>query len=311
MSQVRTNSITDAAGTGAPDFPNGVNAATALIVKVDETERMRIDSSGNVGIGTTSPAEELHVQAGAPTLRLQDIDDNAYTNMVHNAGGFRIDVDPTAAGANSFFRVDVDGSERMRITSSGSVGIGTTSPDFPLDVSSTGVGSTIVSRFYVTDNTVGLLRVANSTTGDGSTAPSFGSNGTDAVIHTNNTEKLRVTSGGVLQFNSGYGSVAPAYGCRAWVNFNGTGTVAIRGSGNVSSITDLGTGAYRVNFATGMPDANYAVATSGEGYTLGDAGALQGPSTYSLSTSSFSLACGSNTNTRGGDWPTVSAVVFR
>lgn len=52
---------------------------------------------------------------------------------------------------------------------------------------------------------------------------------------------------------------APIYACRAWVNFNGTGTVAIRDSGNVSSITDNGTGDYTVNFATAMPDANYAV----------------------------------------------------
>lgn len=52
---------------------------------------------------------------------------------------------------------------------------------------------------------------------------------------------------------------APIYACRAWVNFNGTGTVAIRASGNVSSITDNGTGSYAVNFATAMPDANYAV----------------------------------------------------
>jgi hypothetical protein len=49
------------------------------------------------------------------------------------------------------------------------------------------------------------------------------------------------------------------YTCKAWVNFNGTGTVAIRGSGNVSSITDNGTGIYTVNFTTAMPDANYAV----------------------------------------------------
>ena len=51
---------------------------------------------------------------------------------------------------------------------------------------------------------------------------------------------------------------APLYMCRAWVNFNGTGTVAIRASGNVSSITDNGTGDYTVNFTTAMPDANYA-----------------------------------------------------
>ena len=51
---------------------------------------------------------------------------------------------------------------------------------------------------------------------------------------------------------------APLYMCRAWVNFNGTGTVAIRASGNVSSITDNGTGDYTVNFTTAMPDANYS-----------------------------------------------------
>lgn len=61
-----------------------------------------------------------------------------------------------------------------------------------------------------------------------------------------------------LQVNSGYGSYATGYVARAWVNFNGTGTVAIRASGNVSSITDNGAGDYTVNFATAMPDANYA-----------------------------------------------------
>ena len=54
---------------------------------------------------------------------------------------------------------------------------------------------------------------------------------------------------------------APSYSARAWVNFNGTGTVAIRASGNVSSITDQGgTGLYAVNFTTAMPDINYCVA---------------------------------------------------
>ena len=59
-------------------------------------------------------------------------------------------------------------------------------------------------------------------------------------------------------FTTAVGS-APSYACRAWVNFNGTGTVAIRASGNVSSITDNGVGDYTVNFTTAMPDANYSV----------------------------------------------------
>jgi hypothetical protein len=52
---------------------------------------------------------------------------------------------------------------------------------------------------------------------------------------------------------------APIYACRAWVNFNGTGTVAIRASGNVSSITDNGGGIYAINYTTAMPDTNYSV----------------------------------------------------
>jgi len=56
---------------------------------------------------------------------------------------------------------------------------------------------------------------------------------------------------------------APVYACRAWVSFDGTGTVSIRGSGNVSSITDNGTGNYNVNFAVNMPDFNYSFIASG------------------------------------------------
>ena len=52
---------------------------------------------------------------------------------------------------------------------------------------------------------------------------------------------------------------APIYACRAWVKFNGTGTVILRASGNVSSITDNGTGDYTVNFGTDMTDDDYCV----------------------------------------------------
>lgn len=51
---------------------------------------------------------------------------------------------------------------------------------------------------------------------------------------------------------------------KAWVNFNGTGTVAIRASFNVSSITDNSTGNYTVNFTTAMPDVNYAVVVTSD-----------------------------------------------
>jgi len=74
---------------------------------------------------------------------------------------------------------------------------------------------------------------------------------------------LTTTEAVLTQFNAS-GS-APVYACRAWVNFNGTGTVAIRASGNVSSITDNGIGDYTVNFTTAMQDANYTFSGSYEG----------------------------------------------
>ena len=89
----------------------------------------------------------------------------------------------------------------------------------------------------------------------------FSSTGIDDNASAN---ALTIDSSSNLQFNSGYGSVATAYGCRAWVSFNGIGTVAINDSGNVTSITDSGVGIYTVNFTTNMPDANYScVATPG------------------------------------------------
>ena len=66
----------------------------------------------------------------------------------------------------------------------------------------------------------------------------------------------------------------------AWVNFNGTGTVAIRASYNVSSITDNGTGDYTINFATALSDANYCVVASAAGIAS-TANVFIQPNTYS------------------------------
>lgn len=77
------------------------------------------------------------------------------------------------------------------------------------------------------------------------------------IVEDGNSRKATIDQ--VVKAATSATGAAPIYACRAWVNFNGTGTVAIRASGNVSSITDNGTGDYTVNFATAMPDANYSV----------------------------------------------------
>ena len=74
--------------------------------------------------------------------------------------------------------------------------------------------------------------------------------------------------------------------CRAWVNFNGTGTVAIRAGFNVSSITDSGVGDYTINFATAMQDVSYGVSLGGArtgDNTLADGNRFLVTGTYSTS----------------------------
>jgi hypothetical protein len=103
------------------------------------------------------------------------------------------------------------------------------------------------------------------TTISGSTGVTFPAGGlantAGAAVGTTDTQTLTnktLTTPNIdsAQFATVSGT-APIYAARAWVNFNGTGTVAIRASGNVTSITDNGTGDYTVNFTTAMPDINY------------------------------------------------------
>jgi hypothetical protein len=143
------------------------------------------------------------------------------------------------------------------LTSTGVLGVATA----PTYTGSTGSGDVVLatSPTLVTP----ALGTPSSGTLTNCTFPTLNQNttGSSATVTGNAT-------GSTFGFNSGYGSVATVYGCRAWVNFDGTGTVAIRASGNVSSITDDGTGKYTVNFTTAMPDANYsAVCISSEAQT--------------------------------------------
>ena len=140
-----------------------------------------------------------------------------------------------------------NGTTAVTIDTSQNVGIGTTTPTQKLNVAGFGAFSGANRGVTLGEDNCLIL-------GDSATL-----NSAQMRFYTANTERMRLDTSGNLLFNSGYGSVATAYGCRAWVNFNGTGTPAIRGSGNVSSITDNGTGNYSVNFATAMPDFNYAV----------------------------------------------------
>jgi hypothetical protein len=109
---------------------------------------------------------------------------------------------------------------------------------------------------------------------------------------------------------------APVYACRAWVNFDGSGVVAIRESGNVSSITDNGTGYYSVNFTTAMLDNNYAASITatdndGAGGTDGYSYSTIVQGFNSLSTSTLSFAVGYPANTYRSDNDRIMVAVHR
>jgi hypothetical protein len=107
--------------------------------------------------------------------------------------------------------------------------------------------------------------------------------------------------------------------CRAWVNFNGTGTVDDRAAFNVSSITDNGVGDYTVNFTTAMPDVNYSsVISTSPAYTVTRTCSVQlastGAATEIAPTTSqfrFSTAAGNVTAGAAFDAKYICASFFR
>lgn len=102
------------------------------------------------------------------------------------------------------------------------------------------------------------------------------------------------------------------YAARAWVSFNGSGTVSVRAAVNVSSVTDLGTGKYRVNYTTAMPDNRYAVS----GLSVGDSDTAAGMLVLFV-TAPSDIQTGSvevRTSTENGnayDSDYISIIVFR
>jgi len=146
--------------------------------------------------------------------------------------------------------------------------------------------------------------------------------GTDATSSNNFTIYQPATPDGTLRIGVGnadsptevarFDSI-PSYSARAWVNFNGTGTVAIRGSANVSSITDNGTGDYIMNFTTAMQDVNYTLVGACADESKSRSRVFSGASSTNttISTSAVAITIDRHDITSRDDMSYVYAAVFR
>ena len=103
---------------------SAVRASGALLFSSGGgTERARITSAGLVGIGTTDPAEELHLNFAEPTIRLEDANNNAYAQVNANNGNLRFDADQGNSFANSEIAFRIDGSQVLEITNAADIGV--------------------------------------------------------------------------------------------------------------------------------------------------------------------------------------------
>jgi len=256
------------------------------------SERLRIDNNGNVGIGTSSPSSYglltvLSSTAGSAKISIQDTSGGASpaplvqfgvnsSNGFNTADAARIwTTSPSSTTAALNFAAYSGGAPstaQMTLTG-GNVGIGTSSPS-------------TYGKFAVVSSTAGAAKISIQDTSGGSASPllQFGMNDSSG-FNTSDASRIWTTAasstvaslnfaayngsppstaqmtltGGNLQFNSGYGSVATAYGCRAWANFSGVGSVTVRGSGGVTSIAYTAAGKYTVSLSTTLTDLNYSL----------------------------------------------------
>lgn len=169
------------------------------------------------------------------------------------------------------------------------------------------------SKFPTADGAVGAPSIAP--TSDSDTGFYFAANTINAA--TGGTQALSLDSTQNLKFNSGYGSVETAYGCRAWINFDGTsvtgtGMTGVHGSGGITSITDNGVGDYTLNFSITLPDDNYAVvcgrSISG---TVNNPGFGENETSVLKTTTAVRLCCQSGSTPAKIDKDYLSVAIFR
>jgi hypothetical protein len=265
-------------GTNSPSYKLTLSGTGAQTISLNSTD------TGTGALGLIQLSDDLSLYRGS-----------------EGGSGISRSILLDAAATNGTVKFNTAGSERMRITSAGEVLVGGTTSiragTGTLTIERTGGTSTdfVQLNLYKNDTSVASGSIAgeigfygNDTTSNTPTQHAYiiaeasgthapGDNPTDLVFGTTPdgsetvTEAMRIDSAGNLEFNSGYGSVATAYGCRAWVNFNGAANTNLSGtysqSGTTVTVTATAHGLIAGNVVysditsgTGV-DGTYTVAT--------------------------------------------------
>jgi len=194
------------------------NSSGKIAFGTASTERMRIDSSGNVGIGTDSPSSALDVEG---TITASASGDVRLGQIRTSGGGMFI-----GEGGITELVLNSNNAERMRIDSSGNVGIGSTSPNTKLDViGSTTGGSGVVDTIRLRNTGTSLndgprlqFTAGTSTSGAAIAAEGKSLNSADLLFYAGgNTERMRIDSSG----NVGIGTSSPTGVLTSYKSTNG------------------------------------------------------------------------------------------
>jgi hypothetical protein len=225
---------------GANDMPARLVFSTTADGASLPTERMRINSSGNVGIGTNSPGTKLHVNTGVAG-NLAYFEDGINSDFYIKTASLIATIGPNAGSTSLAFQTS--GTERMRINSSGNVGIGTNSPGTKLHVN-TGVAGNLAyfedginSDFYI--KTASLIATIGPNAG--STSLAFQTSGTERMRIDSSGNTTLQTIGAYLRIKSGSTdfdiSAQPGASDFIRINANGTQRFQFNGAGGAYSST--------------------------------------------------------------------------
>jgi hypothetical protein len=229
-----------------------------LVALTGATERMRIDSSGNVGIGTTSPSSNLHIASSLATIRLEDSDvaNGASYSLITSSsnGNIELSADPDGNRSSTDIRFNIDGSELMRLDTNGRVGIGTTSPATLLNINvdteaNLGSGSEGI-RLTSGSSNAQLVRLGNSYSNGTVTGPG-------TLLYSSNKLSIRADNGNPITFHNG-STLAE----RMRVDSNGDvaiGTSSAGGNRLLVQLTDDNSDHFKVVGGSGQGRTNITV----------------------------------------------------